>query len=221
MSTSPEAISTGLPWFAAPPCPAGTGETDRIARLVSQAREGCHDAYADLIGHHRDRIYRFCLGWTGNPEDAEELCQDVFVRAYSALPRYQGETHFAAWLFRIARNRCHDHHRSRARRDASKNQCLESSGVTGFRAPGLPPDQNAADSEEIARLRQAITALPERLREVLVLCGLEGFSQDECAALLGCTRRAVEGRLYRARLELAEKLGRVRGSDERGPAAEN
>lgn len=207
MSTSPDAITPDLGWFVdSSPRPRGA-EIDRIALLVARSREGCHDAYAELIDRHRERIFRFCLGWTGNPEDAEELCQDVFVRAYSALPRYQGEQHFAAWLFRIARNRCHDHHRSRAHRDAAKNRPLESSGVVGFTAPGLSPDETAADSEALAKLRRAIASLPERLREVLVLCGVEGLSQEECAELLGCSRRAVEGRLYRARQELAALLG--------------
>jgi RNA polymerase sigma-70 factor (ECF subfamily) len=178
---------------------------------VARSREGCHEAYAELIDRHRDRIYRFCLGWTGNPEDAEELCQDVFVRAYSALPRYQGEHHFSAWLFRIARNRCHDHHRSRSQRNTSRNRPLEASRVDQLSAPGPRPDENAADSEELRKLREAIAALPERLREVIALCSIEGLSQEECAALLGCSRRAVEGRLYRARQELAEICGGSRG----------
>lgn len=206
MSTGPDAITPDLSWFAdAPSCPKA--EEDRSARLVARSREGCHEAYSELIHRHRDRIYRFCLGWTGNPEDAEELCQDVFVRAYSALPRYQGENHFSAWLFRIARNRCHDHHRSRSQRNTSRNRTLEASRVDELSAPGPRPDENAAETEELAKLRQAIAALPERLREVIVLCGIEGLSHDECATLLGCSRRAVEGRLYRARQELAESCG--------------
>ncbi len=206
MSTGPDILRPDLLWFAEAPIVPKVG-VDRSALLVARSREGCHQAYAELIDRYRDRIYRFCLGWTGDPEDAEELCQDVFVRAYSALPRYQGEDYFSAWLFRIARNRCHDHHRSRAQRNKSRNCTLESSRVLELSAPGPRPDENAAETEELARLRQAISALPERLREVIVLCGIEGLSQDECAALLGCSRRAVEGRLYRARQELAEKCG--------------
>jgi RNA polymerase sigma-70 factor (ECF subfamily) len=210
MSTGPDAIAPELAWFVeSPPCPKA--EADRSALLVSRSREGCHEAYAELIDRHRDRIFRFCLGWTGNPEDAEELCQDVFVRAYSALPRYQGERHFSAWLFRIARNRCHDHRRSRSQRNLSRNRPLESSHVEEPFAPGPRPDENAADSEELLKLREAIAALPERLREVIVLCGIEGLSQGECATLLGCSCRAVEGRLYRARQELAESCGGSRG----------
>ncbi|HUN12890.1 MAG TPA: sigma-70 family RNA polymerase sigma factor [Rhabdaerophilum sp.] len=69
------------------------------------------------------------------------------------------------------------------------------------------PEARKTASEALAKLRQAIASLPERLREVLVLCGVEGLSQEECAELLGCSRRAVEGRLYRARQELAALLG--------------
>jgi len=209
MNTGPDILHPNHLWFAEAPMHQKAG-ADRSALLVARSREGCHEAYAELIDRHRDRIYRFCLGWTGNPEDAEELCQDVFVRAYSALPRYRGEDYFSAWLFRIARNRCHDHHRSRSQRFKSRSWPLETSPVLELSEPGPRPDEIAAETDELAKLRDAITTLPERLREVIVLCGIEGLSQDECAALLGCSRRAVEGRLYRARQELAESCGRSR-----------
>ncbi len=144
------------------------------------------------------------------PEDAEELCQDTFVRAFSALPRYQNEDRFAAWLFRIARNRCHDYHRSRSRREAERTRSLERGEHEPLVSPVPGPDEKISGREDLAKLRRAIAALPERLREVLVLCGLEEMSHEECAVLLGCSRRAVEGRLYRARLELADALERDR-----------
>ncbi len=178
-----------------------------FADLVERSRHGCHEAYRELVEHHRDRIFRFCLGWTGSPEDAEELCQDVFVRAYSALPRFLGGDRFAAWLFRIARNRCRDHYRSRGWRQTARNRPLDRHEGDGLVSHAPQPDERVAGAEELEALRRAIASLPERLREVLVLCGLEGLSQEDCAALLGCSRRAVEGRLYRARTELADRLG--------------
>lgn len=181
---------------------------DRTASLVQRSREGCQDAYRELVETYRDRIFRFCHGWTGNAADAEELCQDVFVRAYSALPRYEGRDRFLAWLHRIAKNRCHDHHRSRGRREAARNRSLASEACDHLRCPDSAPDERAVESEETAALRRAIAELPERLREVLVLCALEGMSQEACAKLLGCSIRAVEGRLYRARTELAAALER-------------
>lgn len=177
----------------------------RIATFVDLARKGCHEAYRELVERHRDRIYRFCLGWVGVEEDAEELCQDVFVRAFSALPRFRGEQHFSAWLYRIARNCCHDHRRSLNRRKRKREQALDVSGDEGWICPQRRPDERVVESEELERLRKIIADLPESLREVILLCCLEGMSQEECAAILRCSRRAVEGRLYRARLELARR----------------
>ncbi len=181
---------------------------DHTAWLVQRSREGCHEAYRELVELYRDRIFRFCHGWTGNAADAEELCQDVFVRAYSALPRYEGQDRFLGWLHRIAKNRCHDHHRSRGRREASRNRPIESESCDRLVCPAPAPDEQAVEVEQSAALRRAITGLPDRLREVIVLCALEGMSQEACANLLGCSVRAVEGRLYRARTELAALLGR-------------
>jgi RNA polymerase sigma factor (sigma-70 family) len=180
---------------------------DRTAWLVQRSREGCHEAYRELVELHRDRIFRFCHGWTGNAADAEELCQDVFVRAYSALPRYEGPDRFLGWLHRIAKNRCHDHHRSRGRRQAARNRPIEPESCDRLVCPTPAPDEQAVGSEQSAALTRAIAQLPERLREVIVLCALEGMSQEACANLLGCSVRAVEGRLYRARTELAALLG--------------
>ena len=84
---------------------------------------------------------------------------------------------------------------------------MEGVGEKELVSPRPSSDEQAVESDELRRLREAIAALPERLREVLILCGIEGMSHDSCAALLGCSARAVEGRLYRARRELAAACG--------------
>lgn len=205
MSTIPDSLPLSRAWFDGEETDRSRSDP-RVAALVERARSGCHEAYRQLVELHRHRVFRFCLGWTGNPEDAEELCQDTFIRAYSALPRYRDEDHFGSWLFRIARNRCHDHHRSRSRRQSERNHFLDAEKREALVCSAPRPDEKVSGTEELAVLWRAIASLPERLREVLVLCGLEGMSHEDCAALLGCSRRAVEGRLYRARLDLAAKL---------------
>ncbi len=176
-----------------------------IAPLVERARAGCHEAYEELVRLYHPRIHRFCLAWTGSVPDAEEICQDTFVRAYSALPRFQGEDRFHSWLLCIARNLCRDHHRRTNRRNQRHllwmRDQADGAGVESA------PDVRISENEQLDSLRAGIAALPVRLREVIVLCGVEGMDQGECAHILGCSRRAVEGRLYRARRELAERCG--------------
>ena len=180
--------------------------SSEIALLVERSRGGCHEAYRALVELHQDRIYRFCLGWVGNVEDAQEICQDTFVKAFSALPRAHSAEHFSAWIYRIARNHCHDHHRSRRQRNASRNRPLQPGDGDHFIYPGDTPDESAVRSEERGHLEEGIASLPIPLREAIILCGIEGLSHEEGALILSCSRRAVEGRLYRARAQLSEWL---------------
>jgi len=182
---------------------AASRQTPEVVTLVDRSRDGCHEAYRRLVELHQDRIYRFCLGWVGNVQDAQEICQDTFVKAYSALPRYRSSDHFSAWLYRIARNHCHDHHRSRRQRNTSRNRPLQAGDVDQFISPADAPDENAVRAEQLGQLEAGIALLPVSLREAIILCGIEGLSHEECAAILSCSRRAVEGRLYRARTQLS------------------
>ncbi len=184
---------------------------DDLVDLVERSRAGCHVAYRRLVELHQDRIYRFCLGWVGNVEDAQEICQDTFVKAYSALPRTRSAEHFSAWIYRIARNHCHDHHRSRRQRNASRNRPLQPDDGDRLVSPSHPPDETAVRSEQWGQLEAGIASLPVPLREALILCGIEGLSHEECADILSCSRRAVEGRLYRARAQLSEWLEQKSG----------
>lgn len=170
--------------------------------MVEASRNGSHEAYRLLVGHYQDRIFRFCLGWVGNTQDAEEICQDTFVSAFSALPRYRSSGQFSSWLYRIARNNCHDHHRSRRHRNSVKNRPLETLDADMMVSLDPQPDDCALNREELERLESGIARLPVNLRDVVVLCAVEGMSYAECASILRCSVRAVEGRLYRARTEL-------------------
>lgn len=207
MSTAPDSASAIPALWHPSEAVAVTAGDARIALLVERSRAGCHDSYAELVRRYHLRIHRFCLGWTGDPEDAEEVCQDTFVKAYSSLPRFREEGKFHAWLLRIAKNCCHDLHRSRHQRERSRQRPLDTVSGDALTCPAPSPDEQLCESEEIARIRRAIADLPEPLREVVVLCSLEGLSHQTCAKLLGCTPRAVEGRLYRARAELFERCG--------------
>lgn len=188
---------------------SATRPEDPVARrreltLIHAAQRGSHEAFRELVEWHQDRIYRFCLLRAITPEDAEEICQDTFVRAYEALPRWKPKAQFSTWLYKIANNLARDRFRARSSRNARQtdsldNVCSETTTPTCHRAG---PDENLSRAEDIASVEAAISTLSRRSRETILLNAVEGLSYKECALVVGCSVRAFEGRIYRARQEL-------------------
>ncbi|WP_193213850.1 RNA polymerase sigma factor [Luteolibacter marinus] len=165
------------------------------AGLVEAAQGGCPDAFRSLVERHQQRIYHFCFHYLRHACEAREACQDTFIRAHRALGSYRPRARFSTWLFRIALNLCRD----RARRRRVPTEAID---------PELPcprgaPDDSAMRDADLAKLDRGLAALPEKFRAVIVLSCLDGLSHAECAAVLKCSERSVEGRLYRARRKLA------------------
>jgi RNA polymerase sigma-70 factor (ECF subfamily) len=149
----------------------------------------------------------------GNVEDAEETLQETFLNALNALPRFEGRSQFATWLYRIASNAC----LARRRRGASQPETLsvdeasEEDGESDF-TPQFFIDWSHAPEDELltvelqAVMAEAITQLPPTLRIVFIWRDLEGLSTEETAEVLGLSEGAVKVRLHRARLRLRELL---------------
>jgi len=189
-----------------PPREATTGKCFRLeAALESQwigaARDGDQRAFGKLVESHQDRIFSLCLRLLGCREDAAEACQDVFVRAFDALPKYQPEARFSTWLYRIAVNRCHDFWKRASSRLKALTTTLSGRELT-LKTPGPTPDHHADWQDSLKQLDRALQALPARDREILILSGVENLSHSECATILGTSERGIEGRLYRAREKL-------------------
>ncbi len=167
------------------------------ADLLRRAQAGCPEAFRALVERHQQPVYRFCLLYLRDAEDALEASQDTFVRAHGALPRFRPRARLATWLFRIALNLCRD--RARARRKA----CV---GIENreWACHSAQPDEAAMRDADLAKLDRGLNALPDPLRAVVVLSCLDGLSHAECAEILKCSERAIEGRLYRARRRLSE-----------------
>lgn len=184
--------------------PADLTPEERLEReQIAAARHGCEEAFRLLVERHQQRIHRLCFHYLGNEEDALEACQDTFVRAHRALPRFTPRARLSTWLHRIALNLCHD--RLRRRRPT-----LPLDGIDPA-CGGHAPDEAAIRAADLARLASSLATLPPRFQQVIVLSCLEGLSHRECAEILKCSERAVEGRLYRARLHLAKAWDRHAG----------
>jgi RNA polymerase sigma-70 factor (ECF subfamily) len=183
--------------------PAGTTPDDPAieAPLVAAAQAGCPDSFRSLVERHQQRVYHFCFHYLRDAGDAREACQDTFIRAHGALPRYHHRTRLSTWLFQIALNLCRDRLRSRPAARGRQLVALEDQDLPCQRPA---PDEAAIRDTDLAKLDRGINALPEKFRTVLVLSCLDGLSHAECAAILKCSERAIEGRLYRARQRLAD-----------------
>jgi RNA polymerase sigma factor (sigma-70 family) len=185
-----------------------TADAESDADLVRRARAGEQRAFSLLMGRHKHWLYRFVRRYVGDADEAYDVLQDAFVSAMSNLSRYDPSRPFAAWLRRIALNKCRD----RARRDAVRRAFgLSRRGPEETEAvadPGAGADQTLASGLALKALDKAIAALPAALKEPLVLTVLEGLSQKEAGAVLGLSAKAVEVRVYRAKRQLAETLDR-------------
>ncbi len=171
--------------------------------LVIRTRRGSPAAFEELVRRYQDRVFAILIGMVGNHEDALDLAQETFLRAYTRLPGFRGNCAFYTWLYRIAVNLSTDYFRRKARRPVSLDD------VTWEPAAALADSpHHAAESSELARLlEEAISALPELLRIPVVLHDVEGLGQDEVAEILNCSRGALRSRLFRARSLLRQRLG--------------
>jgi RNA polymerase sigma-70 factor (ECF subfamily) len=167
---------------------------------------GRSEAYASLVRKYQDRLYNMVFRITGNAEDARDLVQDAFVQAYRSLDRFQGESAFYTWLYRIAANAAISHKR---------RQKVMASLESGSRGLSFDPTDEAAQTDPSGRMdqddrdrqvREALEGLPSEYRVVLVMKDIDGHKYETIASLLNCPIGTVRSRLHRARLELRDRL---------------
>ena len=176
-----------------------------LEALVASARRGDRAAFADLVRLHRGEVQRVALRLVGNHEDADDVAQETFVRAWSGLELYRGEVRFGAWLLGITVHLARDHHRSRGRRPETEAAAvLETTRADASSGPS----EVGARREQQRLVEAAIAALPERLRTALVLRTLEGQAYDEIGRITGVRAATVRTRLVEARRALRRLLGR-------------
>jgi RNA polymerase sigma-70 factor (ECF subfamily) len=181
--------------------------------LVTEAKAGSYAAFEELVNRYEKKIFRLGLNLTGNPEDAEDVLQEAFLKAFEHLPEFREDSRFYTWLVRIAIN---EGLMKLRKRHADKSVPIEDAvGEEGevvpreFRDWKPNPEQVYAQAEIEAILRNAAGSLAPGLRTVFLLRDVEGLSTEETAALLNLTEGAVKARLFRARLQLREELSKV------------
>ncbi len=182
------------------------------ADLVDRARAGDQQAFSKLVTQYERKIYRLALNITRNEEDAEDVLQDAFLKAYEHLDRFEGHSKFYTWLVRIAVNEALMKLRKRkGDRTVSLDEPMETGEETVMREIAVwedNPEQRYSREEMQTILDEAVASLKPDFRTVFTLRDIEELSTEETAEALGISVPAVKSRLLRARLALRERLTR-------------
>lgn len=178
--------------------------------LVKQAQGGDTSAFDSLMERYAGRIYALLYNMTSNKEDAEDLLQEVFLKAYQALPKFKGQSSFYTWIYRIGVNRAINFVKKRKRRGALS---LDNIDLGLERDPALvnlasadTPERRTNLTEIQEKLNKALQTLSDKHRAVVVMHDIEGMPHNDIADVMGCFPGTVRSRLYYARQQLQAEL---------------
>lgn len=173
--------------------------------LVMRAQRGEQEAYRVLVERYQSLVYTLALRMTDNPEDARDVAQDAFLRAWKGLPRFRMDAKFSTWLYRLTVNAATDLLRRRQKRQ--EEQSLDDETQVVVVADTAPSPQELLEQKERAEiLHRCIAQLSENHRKILLLREINGLDYAEIGEVLALSPGTVKSRLARARKELREKL---------------
>lgn len=183
---------------------------DDDAALVSRAQSGDHSAFDTLMIKYRERIYGVVYNMTANRDDAADITQDAFIKAFSSIQRFQGKSSFFTWLYRIAVNTALSHiKKNRKRRFFSFENLHEDAGyetAVEVLSAKTKTDKNVLLGELQEKLNEALQKLSPKHRTVVVLYEIDGLSHAEIADIVGCSQGTVRSRLHYAKQQLQSYL---------------
>jgi RNA polymerase sigma-70 factor (ECF subfamily) len=180
--------------------------------LVRRSQRGDGEAFGILVSRHARSILSVTTRMLGPTADAEDAAQETFVAAYKALSRFQFDSKFSTWLYRIAVNKCTDSLRARRPDTISLDASGDDSAAAWETADEETPHWELEQAELAWELDTAIQALPHVYRESFVLRHLEGLGYDEMSAILGVHRDTLKMRVYKARTLLCQSLAHLDGA---------
>lgn len=182
---------------------AGPGARETETALVERCRRGELGAFEEIYRAHSSRLYGLVLRMVGNPSDAEDLLQEIFLSAHRKLDGFRGDSALGTWLYRLATNQCLDHLRSKSARAGQLTDALDDE-------PAMPDARSRGIAEEtVARmdLERALAQLPAGCRAAFLLYDVEGLEHREVADALGIAEGTSKSQVHKARLKLRALLG--------------
>ena len=173
--------------------------------MIRLAADGDMAAFEQLVTTHQPAIYRLALRMTGNPEDAADMTQEAFIKAYNSLSSFRGDSRFSVWLYRITTNVCLDFLRSKSRRPQLSLTVVDDDDgdvQLDIPDPAADPEDQLMKRLGMQSLSEGLKLLPDKQRQILVMRELGGMSYAEIGAALSLEEGTVKSRIFRARKRL-------------------
>lgn len=177
--------------------------------VIGRVLAGDTEAFEQLLLANQAKVYNRCLRIVKNPEDASDLAQDAFLKAYQNLASFKGESSFSLWLYRLTTNVCLDFLRREKRREKSSLTYQDEGGETlEIELPDerFMPDEQTEKKEVLEHIKAGLEQLSEEHRKILMMRELDGLSYDEIAEMLQLSVGTVKSRIARARQQLTKIL---------------
>ncbi|MBP3484822.1 MAG: sigma-70 family RNA polymerase sigma factor [Oscillospiraceae bacterium] len=176
--------------------------------IIRSVLRGNVNDFEKLVTAYEKNVYSLALRMVGDPEDAADMTQETFIKAYRSLSSFRGDSKFSSWLYRIASNVCLDFLRSRSRHPQVSLSSSDEDGRTAFELPDMSrnPEEQLMKKLSMEAVRRGLEQLPEQQRQILVLRELGGLSYAELAQTLGLEEGTVKSRIFRARKRLCALL---------------
>lgn len=180
-------------------------------QLVARTLDGDVGAFNDLVVRWETSLYRFVVRYLGDSEEARDICQEAFLKAYTNLDRFRGQAKFSSWLYQIALNQCRTQfRRKKSRPTVSLDADEQLSHLQLVPADGETPYASAIKSQQASELHSALAQLPEDQRTAIILKEYHGLKFREIAEILETPESTVKSRLYHGLESLAKSLGHLK-----------
>ena len=200
--------------YSANYCMEGLDDTQLIIRCQQEDHEDCQtdrQAFNELVLKYQDKLYNSVYRLVNNQSDAQDICQEAFIRAFRNIKNFKGNSSFQTWLYQIALNQFYTHYQKSKREQEKKVEKIQesNSNTVNVRKPSEgfdDPAQHVQSEEQKQAIEEALDALPIELKRVVVLKDIEGFSYEEIAQILKISIHTVRKHLCEAREELRYAL---------------
>lgn len=187
----------------------GPYETRTDEELVQLIVTGQPEVFAELYERYYSRVYRLAYGMTGRHDSAEDLAQEVFIRAYQKIGLFSEQSSYSTWFYRLALNHCLNHCRSARRRKQAETGDLEQPALT---AALKQMEKRVLQKEMQDQIHRALFSLKPKYRLIVILRDIENLSYEEIAERVNCSTGTLASQLKRARKILARKLEHLKGA---------